>query len=201
MRRATRSSASSTPAQIFAAARHPEELRLARRRRPPADPPRGCRLRRRGAGRLGEPLPAGRRGRGPAAQAGTGEVVVARDRRGALRPAGPGRPARAARRRAGERAGRPRQRPQPLRLPARRARRLHLDDAPPLRRAQAAAARAGHGSPAARQDPRQGLRGLRDQGGHARPDRARRWSSPARSTPRSASACWRSPTNARSTAR
>ena len=58
------------------------------------------------------------------------------NRAGALRSGRAGRPARTARRRARERARRPRYRPRPLRLSARRARRLHVDDAAPLRRAQ-----------------------------------------------------------------
>jgi putative redox protein len=48
---------------------------------------------------------------------------------------------------------------------------VHLHDHAPLRRPQVAAARPGHRHAEARQDPRKGLRGMRDARGHARPDR------------------------------
>ena len=60
---------------------------------------------------------------------------------------------------------RSRQRSGALRPGAGGPRRLHGDDASSLRRAQGAAARSGHGRAQPRQDPRPGLRGLRDQGG------------------------------------
>ena len=76
-----------------------------------------------------------------------------------------GRPASAARRRAGS-GRRARQRAGPLRPPARRARRLHLDDAcastPIARRCRSSAV---DGRPQARQDPRRRLRRMRDAGG------------------------------------
>ena len=60
-----------------------------------------------------------------------------------------------------------------LRFAAGGARRLHVDDAAALCRPQAAAARADLGHALAFEDPRAGLRGVRDEGGQDRSHRAR----------------------------
>ena len=77
--------------------------------------------------------------------------------------------------------------PGPYDLPARRARRLHLDDDAALCRPQEAAARARLGAADPQQDPRRGLRELRDQGQawSTASTAPSRWK--ARSTPSSAS--------------
>src|SRR5712692_7355510 len=83
-----------------------------------------------------------------------------------------GRRASHGRRRAGGRR-RDRRRPQSLRAAAGRARKLNVDDDRAVRATKAVAAHERHRAAHARQDPRRRLRGVRDQGRQARPDRAR----------------------------
>ena len=85
--------------------------------------------------------------------------------------------------------------------PARRARVVHLDDGLALRQAQGLAARRRRGAAAPRQDPRRGLRRVRDARGEDRPDRAGTCGSWVRSTTSSASDCSRSRRGARSAGR
>ena len=113
-----------------------QELRLARRRRPPAAPARGRDLRRRGAGGLGSALPA--RAGGAGRRPGAGD----RDRRRAIAAGGAGGAAQPDRRRAGRRRRR-RHRARPLRLSRGGAGGLHRADLAHLRPAEGPASSGG----------------------------------------------------------
>ena len=110
-----------------------EELRVARHRRPPADPARGRALRGDRARRVGEPLPAGGAADGaPSPTARATRCWSPRRGRASSSSSVADRPASPDRRRAGRR-GRHGQRPHALRSPARGTRRVHGDDGAPVR--------------------------------------------------------------------